>query len=52
MTCHREIPAMKIRLAWMLMAALFLWTGALASQEVSPQNGGLREVELAIAGMT
>ena len=52
MNYHREMPAMKIRLVWMLMAALFLWTGALSSQEVSPQNGGLREVELANAGMT
>lgn len=43
---------MKIRLVWMLMAALFLWTGALSSPEVFPQNAGLREVELAIAGMT
>ncbi len=52
MTFHCEMPVMKIRLVWMLMAALFLWTGALASQEVYPQSPGLREVELAIDGMS
>ena len=43
---------MNKRIVWMLMAALFLWWGALSSPEVFPQNAGLREVELAIDGMT
>ena len=46
MRYRREKPAMNKRIVWMLMAALFLWTGALSSPEVFPQNAGLREVEL------